>query len=60
MTEAVALACAALHGNGVVLLSPGAPSFGAYADYAARGRDFTAKAGFDPDAISDIPGLGIA
>jgi UDP-N-acetylmuramoylalanine--D-glutamate ligase len=60
MAETVALARAALPDGGVVLLSPGAPSFGAYADYAARGRDFAAKAGFDPDAISRIPGLGIA
>ncbi len=60
MAEAVALARAALPDGGAALLSPGAPSFGAYADYAARGRDFAAKAGFDPDAISRIPGLGVA
>ena len=29
-------------------------------DYVARGRHFAALAGFDPDAISAIPGLGIA
>ncbi|HBN54084.1 MAG TPA: UDP-N-acetylmuramoyl-L-alanine--D-glutamate ligase, partial [Stenotrophomonas sp.] len=46
--------------GGVVLLSPGAPSFGAYRDYVARGRHFAALAGFDPDSISAIPGLGIA
>ena len=58
--QAVALARAALgDAGGVVLLSPGAPSFGAYADYVARGRHFAALAGFDPDAISAIPGLGI-
>jgi UDP-N-acetylmuramoylalanine--D-glutamate ligase len=44
----------------VVLLSPGAPSFGPYRDYVERGRDFARLAGFDPDAISSIPGLGIA
>ena len=44
----------------VLLLSPGAPSFGAYRDYVDRGRDFARRAGFDPDAISAIPGLGIA
>ncbi|MBJ7574847.1 UDP-N-acetylmuramoyl-L-alanine--D-glutamate ligase [Luteimonas sp. MC1828] len=44
----------------VVLLSPGAPSFGAYRDYTERGRDFARLAGFDPDAITAIPGLGIA
>ncbi len=60
MAEAVAIARAALTHGGTILLSPGAPSFGAYTDYAARGRDFAEKAGFDPDAISRIPGLGIA
>ena len=55
-----AQARAALAGEGVVLLSPGAPSFGAYRDYVARGRHFAELAGFDPDTISAIPGLGIA
>lgn len=45
---------------GVVLLSPGAPSFGTWRDYTERGRDFARLAGFDPDAITAIPGLGIA
>ncbi|WP_372361038.1 UDP-N-acetylmuramoyl-L-alanine--D-glutamate ligase [Xanthomonas sp. NCPPB 1325] len=45
--------------GGVVLLSPGAPSFGAYSDYVARGRHFAQLAGFDPAAISAIPGLGV-
>ena len=53
-------ASGALAGEGVVLLSPGAPSFGAYKDYVARGRHFATLAGFDPDTISAIPGLGIA
>ncbi|MEN1927526.1 UDP-N-acetylmuramoyl-L-alanine--D-glutamate ligase [Luteimonas sp. MJ250] len=44
----------------VILLSPGAPSFGPYRDYVERGRDFARLGGFDPDAISAIPGLGIA
>lgn len=60
MQEAIAQARVALPDGGVILLSPGAPSFGAYTDYAARGCDFAALAGFDPDAISRIPGLGIA
>jgi UDP-N-acetylmuramoylalanine--D-glutamate ligase len=51
---------ARLRGDGVVLLSPGAPSFGAYRDYTERGRHFAALAGFDPDAIASIAGLGIA
>ena len=60
LPDGVAQARAALGGEGVVLLSPGAPSFGMYQDYVARGRHFAALAGFDPDAISAIPGLGIA
>jgi UDP-N-acetylmuramoylalanine--D-glutamate ligase len=60
LEEAVALARGALRGAGVALLSPGAPSFGAYRDYTERGRHFASLAGFDPDAISTIPGLGIA
>jgi UDP-N-acetylmuramoylalanine--D-glutamate ligase len=60
LAEAMAQARAALDGEGVVLLSPGAPSFGPYRDYVERGRHFAALAGFDPDTISAIPGLGIA
>lgn len=60
LPDAVARARTALGAQGgVVLLSPGAPSFGAYRDYVARGRHFAALAGFDPDAISTIPGLGL-
>ena len=46
--------------GGVVLLSPGAPSFGEFRDYVERGRRFAALAGFDPETISSIEGLGIA
>lgn len=59
LVEAVARARALLGGEGVVLLSPGAPSFGAYRDYTERGRHFARLAGFDPEAIAAIPGLGI-
>ena len=60
LDEAVRLACSALGAQGgVVLLSPGAPSFGAYRDYVARGRHFAELAGFDPDQITAIPGIGI-
>lgn len=60
LESAIAQARAALGGEGVLLLSPGAPSFGAYRDYTARGRHFAALGGFDPDAITAIPGIGIA
>ncbi|MFL9582740.1 UDP-N-acetylmuramoyl-L-alanine--D-glutamate ligase [Stenotrophomonas sp. AB1(2024)] len=61
LDEAVRLARAALGAQGgVVLMSPGAPSYGAYKDYVARGRHFAELAGFDPDQITAIPGLGIA
>lgn len=60
LADAMAQARAALPASGVVLLSPGAPSFGAYPNYVARGRHFAQLAGFDPDAISGIRGMGIA
>lgn len=60
LAGAITEAKAALAGEGVVLLSPGAPSFGAYRDYAERGRHFAELAGFDPAAIASIPGMGIA
>ena len=60
LPAAVAKAKSLLGGSGVVLLSPGAPSFGQYRDYVARGRHFAELAGFDPELISAIPGIGIA
>ena len=60
LADAMARARAALPEGGVVLLSPGAPSFGAYKDYVARGRHFAQLAGFDPEVISDVRGMGIA
>ncbi|NZA26438.1 UDP-N-acetylmuramoyl-L-alanine--D-glutamate ligase [Luteimonas sp. SJ-92] len=61
LPAAVAAARDALgEAGGVVLLSPGAPSFGPYRDYTERGRHFAALAGFDPERITAIPGLGIA
>ena len=58
--EAVAQARDLLDGEGVILLSPGAPSFGSYRDYTERGRHFASLAGFDPETIATIPGLGIS
>jgi len=59
LADAMAQARGALPDGGVVLLSPGAPSFGVYRDYVARGRHFAELAGFDPEMISGISGMGI-
>jgi len=45
MAEAVACAKRMTPAGGVVLLSPAAPSYGHYRDFAERGRDFAVKAG---------------
>jgi len=60
LASAMQQAEAMLGGQGVVLLSPGAPSFGMYRDYVERGKEFARIAGFDPEAIVAIPGLGVA
>ncbi|MCF7749691.1 UDP-N-acetylmuramoyl-L-alanine--D-glutamate ligase [Bacillus subtilis subsp. subtilis] len=61
LPEAMQLARGALgEQGGVVLLSPGAPSYGVYRDYVARGRHFAELAGFDPEAITAIAGIGIS
>ena len=49
-----------LENDGLVLLSPGAPSFPRYKDYVERGRHFAKVAGFDPESISSIAGLGVS
>ncbi|OOG63931.1 UDP-N-acetylmuramoyl-L-alanine--D-glutamate ligase [Rhodanobacter sp. B04] len=45
--------------GGVILLSPGAPSFDQFKDYAERGRCFAERAGFDAMTILGIEGMGI-
>jgi UDP-N-acetylmuramoylalanine--D-glutamate ligase len=60
LADAVAGARATTPVGGAVLLSPGAPSFDAFRDYAARGRAFAALAGFDAPALDEIEGLGVA
>jgi UDP-N-acetylmuramoylalanine--D-glutamate ligase len=59
LDEAVARARSLAPADGVVLLSPGAPSFDQFRDYAERGRRFAQLAGFDPQAICGIEGLGV-
>ncbi|HET6806060.1 MAG TPA: UDP-N-acetylmuramoyl-L-alanine--D-glutamate ligase [Frateuria sp.] len=60
LAEAVERAREVTPAGGVVLLSPGAPSFDQFHDYAERGRHFAGLAGFDGPAISGIEGLGVA
>ena len=59
LDQAVALAREHTPQGGTVLLSPGAPSFDQFHDYADRGRHFAELAGFDGHEIVGIEGLGI-
>ncbi|WP_369927007.1 UDP-N-acetylmuramoyl-L-alanine--D-glutamate ligase [Xanthomonas sp. NCPPB 2632] len=58
LSAAVAAARRVLYGDGVVLLSPGAPSFDQFRDYAERGKRFAAWAGFDTEDAT-LKGLGV-
>jgi len=60
MEDALRVGRELLENEGVIMLSPGAPSFPRYQDYVERGRHFAKLAGFDPKIISAIPGLGVA
>jgi UDP-N-acetylmuramoyl-L-alanine---L-glutamate ligase len=59
LAAAIALARRTLGAGGVLLLSPGAPSFPEFRDYADRGRRFAEACGFDGLAAVSIPGLGV-
>jgi UDP-N-acetylmuramoylalanine--D-glutamate ligase len=60
LDDAISAARSITPKGGVILLSPGAPSFDQFHDYAERGCAFAEQAGFDASLIGTIAGLGIA
>ncbi len=60
LARAVARAQESIGDDACIALSPGAPSFDQFRDYAERGSRFAELAGFSPDKVSRIDGLGIA
>jgi UDP-N-acetylmuramoylalanine--D-glutamate ligase len=58
LAEAVKLAEKVTLSGGVVLLSPGAPSFGQFVDYSDRGRQFTRFCGFEKEEKNKAAGQG--
>ncbi|GFZ94512.1 UDP-N-acetylmuramoyl-L-alanine--D-glutamate ligase [Dyella caseinilytica] len=60
LDDAIQMARTITPEGGTVLLSPGAPSFDQFHDYAERGRRFAGMIGFDESEISGIAGMGIS
>jgi len=61
LAHAVTIARTALNsGGGIVLLSPGAPSFDTYRDYTERGQHFAELAGCASALIHTSAGIGIS
>ena len=56
LEQALAVARSLTPAGGVVLLSPGAPSFPRYRDYRERGRHFAELCGFEPDMDEGFDG----
>ena len=60
LVDAIEIARRITPAGGVILLSPGAPSFDQFRDYTERGAAFSVLGGFDPAMLGEIAGLGIA